>query len=156
MKKETLCFLIDWDSRKILLGMKKEGFGHGKYNGFGGKIEQGETIEKAAIRELYEETKIRASESDIKRVGKFDFSFFEKEEWNRVVYVYFINKWVGDPKESEEMFPKWFNFKEIPFDIMWKSDSYWLPLVLKGKKLEGNFLFDKDKESIKEHNIKEL
>jgi len=41
---------------RILLGMKKRGFGAGWWNGFGGKVQQGETIEEAAKRstkELY-------------------------------------------------------------------------------------------------------
>jgi hypothetical protein len=29
---------------RILLGYKKRGFGMGKFNGFGGKVEKGETI----------------------------------------------------------------------------------------------------------------
>ena len=50
----TLVFIIEKDS--ILLGMKKRGFGAGWWNGFGGKVQQGETIEEAAkrsIKELY-------------------------------------------------------------------------------------------------------
>lgn len=34
----------------VLLGFKKRGFGKGKINGFGGKVEKGETIHDAAIR----------------------------------------------------------------------------------------------------------
>lgn len=34
----------------VLLGMKKRGFGAGKWNGFGGKVQPGETIEEAARR----------------------------------------------------------------------------------------------------------
>lgn len=37
---------------KVLLGYKKRGFGVGKYNGFGGKVEPGELPRDAAIREL--------------------------------------------------------------------------------------------------------
>ena len=51
MKEEkdyTLLFVRKDD--EILLGMKKRGFGTGKWNGFGGKIEAGETIEQAAVR----------------------------------------------------------------------------------------------------------
>jgi len=32
--------------------MKKRGFGQGKWNGFGGKVEPNESIEQAAIREM--------------------------------------------------------------------------------------------------------
>lgn len=38
------------NASQILLGMKKRGFGQGKWNGFGGKIEQGETIAEGAVR----------------------------------------------------------------------------------------------------------
>ena len=37
---------------EILLGMKKRGFGVGRWNGFGGKLDGNETIEEGAIREL--------------------------------------------------------------------------------------------------------
>ena len=56
MRDCTLCFVRKDD--KILLGMKKRGFGKGKYNGFGGKKEDNETIHDAAIRELREESGI--------------------------------------------------------------------------------------------------
>lgn len=36
--------------REILLGMKKRGFGEGKWNGFGGKVEPNETILQGALR----------------------------------------------------------------------------------------------------------
>lgn len=35
---------------RVLLGMKKRGFGAGRWNGFGGKVQAGETIEDAARR----------------------------------------------------------------------------------------------------------
>lgn len=35
---------------EILLGFKKRGFGVGKWNGFGGKVETGESITDAAVR----------------------------------------------------------------------------------------------------------
>ncbi len=44
----TLVFVREGD--KILLGLKKRGFGKGKWNGFGGKVERGETIKQATIR----------------------------------------------------------------------------------------------------------
>lgn len=38
----------------VLLGWKKRGFGAFRYNGFGGKVEPGETVAAAAARELLE------------------------------------------------------------------------------------------------------
>lgn len=44
----TLIIVIHGD--EILLGWKKRGFGVGKWNGFGGKVEPGELIINAAKR----------------------------------------------------------------------------------------------------------
>ena len=45
-KLYTLVLVIEGD--RILLGLKKRGFGVGWWNGFGGKINHNETIEDAA------------------------------------------------------------------------------------------------------------
>ena len=34
----------------LLLGLKKKGFGEGKWNGFGGKVEKDETVSEGAVR----------------------------------------------------------------------------------------------------------
>ena len=47
-KLYTLVLVIEGD--RILLGLKKRGFGEGWWNGFGGKINHNETIEEAAKR----------------------------------------------------------------------------------------------------------
>ena len=38
--------------------------------------------------------------------------------------LFWINKWEGEPEESEEMKPIWFNVEEIPYDQMWQDDKY--------------------------------
>ena len=50
MKVSTLCFLVKGD--RILLAMKKRGFGEGKWNGVGGKVNEGESVGHAALREM--------------------------------------------------------------------------------------------------------
>lgn len=47
-KLVTLVFVQE--PGRVLLGMKKRGFGEGRWNGFGGKVEEGESIEEGAIR----------------------------------------------------------------------------------------------------------
>jgi 8-oxo-dGTP pyrophosphatase MutT (NUDIX family) len=53
--------------RSILLGLKKRGFGAGKWNGFGGKVEPGESIVQGARRELLEESFLECAESELVR-----------------------------------------------------------------------------------------
>ena len=47
----TLAFVRE--STRVLLGLKKRGFGEGRWNGFGGKVQLGETIEAGAVRYAY-------------------------------------------------------------------------------------------------------
>lgn len=156
MKDATLCFIVS--NRKILLGLKKRGFGKGKLNGFGGKVEKDETVEAAAVRELYEETGIIASTEHLKKVGELTFVFphIEDNKWDQIVHVFIVGEWKGEAKETDEMMPLWVNLDELPFDKMWDDDKHWLPLVLDGRKVVATFVFNRDnnvsKMEIKENN----
>jgi mutator protein MutT len=133
-KVATLCFIEDGD--RVLLAMKKRGHGEGRWNGYGGKVEAGETIEEALVRELLEESGLRALEFD-----KRGFIFFENEYEEGLdlgVHIYAITKFEGEPIETEEMDPKWFLKADIPFTEMWPSDRKWFPIYLKGNKFKGN------------------
>jgi len=138
------------------LAMKKRGFGAGRWNGVGGKLDQGETIEQAALRELEEEVIVKASERDLKKVGFLKFYFDNNSDWDQDMHIYFIDKWEGVPTETEEMKPQWYDFDKIPYDKMWVDDIYWLPKVLVGKKIEGEFYFSDEGKSIKKFNLKEI
>ena len=145
MKEATLCFLINHKENKILLGMKKRGFGSGKYNGFGGKPNIGETIEDAAIRELAEESGVQIKKEQMKKHAELSFKFANKKEWDQTVHVFVSHTWTGSPIETDEMKPEWFATDKIPFAHMWEDDKHWLPLVLSGKFVKGEFTFEGDK-----------
>jgi len=132
----TLCLIHQ--APKILLGMKKRGFGAGRWNGFGGKLDPGETLEDAAKREFREEAGIGVK--DLEKVGILEFEFQGNPEILEV-HIFRVSGFSGEPTESEEMKPQWFHIDEIPFDKMWPDDKYWLPLFLEKKKFRGKFLF---------------
>ncbi len=155
MKQATLCFLVDSAGEKLLLGMKKRGFGAGKYNGYGGKPNDGESIEETAVRELYEEAGVTVRREDLEKVAELDFTFTYRAEWNQLVHVYVARVWEGHPAETEEMTAEWFPFLELPYHKMWNDDSIWLPLVLAGKKVKGSFVFGEDNETIANYYINE-
>jgi len=136
--------------------MKKRGFGINKWNGFGGKINEGESVEEAACRELFEEAGVIVSKEELAKMGEIYFYFPHEEKWDQVVHVYFIRKWNGQPRESEEMKPQWYDVGSIPYDNMWVDDEYWLPKVLEGKRVKGKFVFGEDNESMLEHEVTEI
>jgi hypothetical protein len=53
------------------------------------------------------------------------------------------------------MAPKWFNIETIPYNEMWPDDIHWLPKVLAGKKIFGNFIFD-EKQNLTYFAVDEL
>ncbi len=124
---------------KILLGYKKRGFGAGYFNGFGGKVELGETIEEAARRELQEEVGIVAK--NIEQAGVLDFTF-ALDPKQLEVHVFRVTNFSGTPIETDEMSPTWFTEKTIPYTQMWPDDIYWLPILLSEKYFRGAFHLD--------------
>jgi ADP-ribose pyrophosphatase YjhB (NUDIX family) len=140
MKQTTLLFLLK--DNQILLAMKKRGFGIGKWNGVGGKPDGDEIIKETAIRETKEE--IGVTPKNIQQTAIIDFFYQENPDWDQQVLVYTTTEWEGEPTESEEMKPQWFDKNSLPFDSMWPDDPHWLPLVLDNKKLQAKFTFNQN------------
>lgn len=152
----TLVFLVKRGSEGVIthicLAMKKRGFGGGKINGVGGKVEQGERIEDAARREAKEEIDVKLSELSKRAVLEFYFS--HNPSWNQLVHVYLCEEWENEPKESEEMKPEWYEVGLIPYSSMWADDRFWIPYVLDGKLVKASFTFaENDIISSQEINI---
>lgn len=137
----------------ILLAMKKRGFGVNKWNGVGGKSQGNESINETAIREVEEEIKVKIDPQDLEKIATFKFYFLFKPEWHMKVHFYFCYKWQGKPEETEEMRPQWFGVDKIPYEKMWSDDIHWLPRTLKGEKLEGEFYFNKDNNTLNPDKI---
>ena len=135
MRDTSLVYPVRKDGR-ILLGHKRRGMGAGKWNGFGGKREDGETMRECAARELFEESGLIADPKAFK-----------------AGIVYFIYAWTGTVHLSDEMEPKWFLPEEIPFGEMWMADRVWLPMILKGNKIRGTIYFEKDGSTVYDYHF---
>lgn len=155
MAKLITTLIVIHDQSRVLLGMKKRGFGAGRWNGFGGKVEEGETIEDAARRELAEEAGVTVG--DMGKVGIVEFRFRGKEIV-RELHVFAAASWVGEPTETEEMRPQWFALDQVPYDTMWSSDRAWLPLALAGKKFRGAYVYDENDQVLEQvlHEVESL
>ncbi|GLC37806.1 hypothetical protein PLESTB_001478600 [Pleodorina starrii] len=138
MKRKLLTLVMINDGSRVLLGYKKRGFGAGYYNGFGGKVEPGETVREAAQRELVEEACISAQ--DLQEAGVLVFAFDDQPQpWE--VHVFAASSYVGEPAETDEMRPVWFAHEEVPFDSMWADDPIWYPYLLRQEHFRGVFAF---------------
>ena len=140
---------------EVLLAMKKRGFGEGKWNGVGGKLDPGETVEQALVRECQEE--IGVTPKNYWQVAEHDFvqDAETDDPWHMYVYAYLCDEWEGEPVETEEMAPKWFSIDEIPYSSMWSDDEFWLQDILSGKKVVGKFTFDADDKLI-DHRVESV
>lgn len=141
---QTICLVHDRE--RILLGMKKRGFGAGRWNGFGGKVKPNETIEDAAKREMEEECGIKVK--SLEEVGLINFEFKGSSDMPEV-HIFRVLEYFGKSTETEEMLPKWFSIKKIPFDKMWPGDKFWIPLFLEKKNFSGYFLFGENDTILK-------
>ncbi len=154
--KQLTLLLLHAEGR-LLLGMKTRGFGMGKFNGFGGKIEPGETVLQAAVREMREESGLVVSDPSL--VGHVLFTFEQKSEEALSVHIFRATRVEGSldagKPESDEMEPQWFPDTAVPYDRMWLDDRHWLPLLLQGRRFRGRFHF-RGHEEILSHALEEV
>ena len=143
MENLTTTLLLIIKDDRILLARKKRGFGEGKLNGVGGRQEIGETIEETMIRETQEE--IGVVPKDFFKMAIIDFDEYVKGKRTNVsMHIFLAKDFDGEISESDEMNPEWHDLKNIPFNQMFADDNFWLPEILKGNKVIGNFVYDED------------
>ena len=124
---------------EVLLIRKKRGFGMGKVNGPGGKLDPGESELDCAIRETQEELGISAINPQ--KRGELWFQFTDGMAMH--VAVFHTHEHEGEAIETDEAAPLWTPVDAIPFERMWADDAHWLQRMLGGNEsFLGRFLFD--------------
>ena len=107
------------------------------------------------MRELEEESGVSCQPDQLKLRGRLDFEFGTEGNLEAIqtVAVYTVDERLckGEPKETEEMAPKWFpaNLQTLPFGSMWPDDVYWFPALLDPKEpcFRGLYRFESLKSS---------
>lgn len=147
----TLCYILD--GNKLLLKKASRGISKGKWNGPGGKIDVNEAPEKNVIREVFEETGLKINNPFYHGNQRFFLDGQDKLSFS--VHLFSTKDFSGEiRKTTDEGEVKWFDVGEIPYNEMWADDEFWMPLMLKGKKFDCDFFFNKTNDKIIKYEIR--
>jgi 8-oxo-dGTP diphosphatase len=124
------------DGPQVLLGLKKTGFGAGKWVALGGHIEEGEKPDEAAVREVEEESGLLVSPDALQHMASIEFRFPARPSWDQTAEVFMTSVFQGEPADSDEVAPQWFSEDALPLRLMWDDAKYWLPRVLAGEHID--------------------
>lgn len=121
--------------RKVLVERSK---GKGFFMHPGGKIEPGESVIQALIRELKEEFQIDVKEADLEYFGKSSAPAATNPEVYVHMHVFMVKHWQGEIKPDSEVEEIRWLTSEIPKDIKVGSvmEHYTIP------KLKADGLID--------------
>ena len=148
-QRGTLVYLLQESS--VLLIHKLSGHGAGRVNAPGGRLEKNESIRQCAVREVREEVGIHVATLHPAAVLRFhDLG----NGFSMAGYVFTSRTFEGDAVSSSEADPFWCRQDEIPYHEMWEDDVLWLPLVLAGVCVLGDFIFENDR--LRSHEIERV
>lgn len=128
---------ISGTQREILLGKKNTGLGQGRWVGPGGKVEPGESLVEAALRELCEEVGLVATPEHLQPIARLHYPFPTRPHLSQRSHAFVLETFTGTESESEELSPHWWPESDIPFDLMWADATLWLPRALRGTFVEA-------------------
>jgi len=144
----TLCFVRDGE--RVLLIEKLRGHGAGKVNAPGGKLERGESARECAQRETREEVGV-----DVDGLScRAELRFQDTNGYAMRGFAFVAESARGEPRQTDEAVPFWCAVDALPLERMWDDDRLWLPRVLDGESIVGEFLFDR--EQLIEHRLRTI
>ena len=140
MKLATLVYLRKDGQTLMMHRGRKPGDVHaGKWNGLGGKLEQGETPEACAIREIREESGLELRNPQLRGILTFPL-FKDNEDW--YVYVFTGTDFSGDlMPDSPEGALEWIDTDKILSLPLWEGDKIFIPLLDTPGIFSGSFSY---------------
>lgn len=150
MKLATLCYVRVNDQTLMLHRIKKDQDMHqGKWNGLGGKLENGESPEECAIREIEEESGLRVSDPKMRGVITFP-AFDGLEDW--YVFVFTATQFTGALIDSNEGVLAWIDNDKL-FDLnLWDGDKIFMRWLDQEKFFSAKFEYE-DRQLIDHHVV---
>ncbi len=121
---------------------KKNDFHEGKWNGLGGKFEQGETPEECAIREVKEESGLLMKNPTLH--GLITFPMFDtKKDW--YVFIFTSKEFEGELIDSNEGKLEWIDDDKLLDLNLWEGDKYFIPWLFQEKFFSAKFIYENGK-----------
>ena len=146
MKKTTICYIENNGSWLMLYRNRKKGdMNEGKWISPGGKVEEGETTDECAVREVLEETGLRLRSWTFHGVIEFRSDEYEDED----MYLYSSSDFIPDDEEAARRFAETGEYEPpecregelvwVPHEKMlelpaWEGDRAFLTELLAGVK----------------------
>lgn len=139
----TLCYVMHEGNTLMLFRNKKPNDYHeGKWNGLGGKFEQGESPEECAIREVEEESGLLMIEPQMK--GFITFPMFDgKKDW--YVFLFTSTKFYGKLIDSNEGKLEWIPNDKLVDLNLWDGDKIFIPWLFQDKHFSAKFIYEEGK-----------
>ena len=126
MRKLNLIVVFSGNLKKALFCIRAKEPYKGLYNFVGGKVEEGETNDEAAYRELYEETGI--SNKDIELDHFMDLNYFKYEN-NLQVYYGILKHDVNLVEEKNKL--EWLEINDRLLDNSKFAGNYNIPHIIR-------------------------
>ena len=139
MKLATLCYVMDKDEKKTLMihrTKKKNDYHEGKWNGLGGKFEEGESPEECAIREIKEESGLKVNSPRMH--GFITFPNFDGvDDW--YVFIFTADQYEGEIIDSPEGKLEWIPDGKVTALNLWEGDKIFLEWLYQDKFFSAKF-----------------
>ena len=127
----------------MLHRIKKEKDIHeGKWNGLGGKLEQGETPEECVIREVYEESGLTVRNPLLRGILTFPLFDGVADEYT---FLFTVTDFEGELIDSDEGRLEWIENSRILELNLWEGDSIFLKWLEEDKFFSGKFIYKNGK-----------
>ena len=138
----TLCY-VKRDGYTLMLYRNKKAndIHEGKWNGLGGKFEDGETPEECVRREVKEESGLVIQ--DPRLHGLIMFPNFKGNDW--YVFVFTATEFSGHQIDSPEGQLEWIKDEELTKLNLWESDHIFFLSIERGEFFSAKFIYEGDK-----------
>lgn len=137
---EKRAVVFPQNERGMLLGIKRHRWGEGRWSGFEGRLQEGESYEELVRREAFEQAGIQLNE--LSHIANIHY-FFENT-LKAVAKAYVTDDYIGKPVETEDLRLGHFSTDHLPWANMHPVDKRFLSIALGSRALPIGFIVKTD------------